>query len=84
MNALQFLVDHGASVLFWVVFVEQAGLPVERLADDLEAGVSSVGRGADELAAPPHPLTDPGLSLRIRDSERRIVSPQRRGWTDAA
>ena len=24
-DALQFLIDHGASVLFWVVFVEQVG-----------------------------------------------------------
>jgi membrane protein DedA with SNARE-associated domain/rhodanese-related sulfurtransferase len=28
MNALQFLADHGAAVLFWVIFVEQIGLPI--------------------------------------------------------
>jgi len=28
MNALQFLADHGATVLFWVIFVEQIGLPI--------------------------------------------------------
>jgi len=31
MNALQFLADHGASVLFWVVFAEQVGLPLPSL-----------------------------------------------------
>ena len=40
MNALQFLVDHGASVLFWVVFVEQAGLPIPALPLLIAAGVA--------------------------------------------
>lgn len=38
MNALQFLVDHGASVLFWVVFVEQVGLPVPAIPLLIAAG----------------------------------------------
>ena len=28
MSALQFLADHGASMLFWVILVEQVGLPI--------------------------------------------------------
>ena len=28
MSALQFLADHGATLLFWVIFVEQIGLPI--------------------------------------------------------
>ncbi|WP_173047923.1 hypothetical protein [Nitrospira sp. KM1] len=38
MNALQFLVDHGASVLFWVVFIEQVGLPLPALPLLIAAG----------------------------------------------
>ena len=44
MNALQFLVDHGASVLFWVVFVEQAGLPIPAIPLLIAAG-ALVGAG---------------------------------------
>lgn len=44
MNALQFLVDHGASVLFWVVFVEQAGLPIPAIPLLVAAG-ALVGAG---------------------------------------
>jgi membrane protein DedA with SNARE-associated domain/rhodanese-related sulfurtransferase len=44
MNALQFLVDHGASVLFWVVFVEQAGLPIPTIPLLIAAG-ALVGAG---------------------------------------
>jgi membrane protein DedA with SNARE-associated domain/rhodanese-related sulfurtransferase len=38
MNALQFLIDHGASVLFWVVFMEQAGLPIPAIPLLIAAG----------------------------------------------
>ncbi len=44
MNALQFLVDHGASVLFWVVFVEQTGLPIPAIPLLIAAG-ALVGAG---------------------------------------
>lgn len=44
MNALQFLVDHGASVLFWVVFLEQAGLPIPAIPLLIAAG-TLVGAG---------------------------------------
>jgi len=44
MNALQFLIDHGASVLFWVVFVEQAGLPIPAIPLLIAAG-ALVGAG---------------------------------------
>ena len=44
MNALQFLVDHGASVLFLVVFVEQAGLPIPAIPLLIAAG-ALVGAG---------------------------------------
>jgi membrane protein DedA with SNARE-associated domain/rhodanese-related sulfurtransferase len=44
MNALQFLVDHGASVLFLVVFVEQVGLPIPALPLLIAAG-ALVGAG---------------------------------------
>jgi membrane protein DedA with SNARE-associated domain/rhodanese-related sulfurtransferase len=43
-DALQFLIDHGASVLFWVVFVEQVGLPLPALPLLIAAGVL-VGAG---------------------------------------
>ena len=49
MNALQFLVDHGASVLFWVVFVEQVGLPIPALPLLIAAG-ALVGAGKMSLA----------------------------------
>lgn len=44
MNALQFLIDHGASVLFWVVFVEQLGLPIPAIPLLIAAG-ALVGAG---------------------------------------
>jgi len=44
MNASQFLVDHGASVLFWVVFVEQLGLPLPAIPLLIAAG-ALVGAG---------------------------------------
>ena len=37
-DSLQFLVDHGASVLFWVVFVEQIGLPIPAIPLLIAAG----------------------------------------------
>ncbi|MGQ0812595.1 MAG: rhodanese-like domain-containing protein [Nitrospiraceae bacterium] len=43
-EALQFLVDHGASVLFWVVFVEQVGLPIPAIPLLIAAG-ALVGSG---------------------------------------
>lgn len=49
MNALQFLVDHGASVLFWVVFVEQIGLPVPAIPLLIAAG-ALVGAGKMSVA----------------------------------
>jgi membrane protein DedA with SNARE-associated domain/rhodanese-related sulfurtransferase len=44
MNALQFLIDHGASVLFWAVLVEQAGLPIPAIPLLIAAG-ALVGAG---------------------------------------
>ena len=49
MNALQFLADHGASVLFWVVFVEQIGLPIPAMPLLIAAGVL-VGSGKMSVA----------------------------------
>jgi membrane protein DedA with SNARE-associated domain/rhodanese-related sulfurtransferase len=48
MNTLQFLVDHGASVLFWVVFVEQVGLPIPAIPLLIAAG-ALVGAGKMSL-----------------------------------
>ena len=48
MNALQFLVDHGASILFWVVFVEQVGLPIPAIPLLIAAG-ALVGAGKMSL-----------------------------------
>jgi len=48
MNALQFLVDHGASVLFLVVFVEQVGLPIPAIPLLVAAG-ALVGAGKMSL-----------------------------------
>lgn len=42
--AVQFLVDHGASVLFWVVFLEQVGLPIPAIPLLIAAG-ALVGAG---------------------------------------
>jgi membrane protein DedA with SNARE-associated domain/rhodanese-related sulfurtransferase len=44
MSALQFLIDHGASVLFWVVLAEQAGLPIPAIPLLIAAG-ALVGAG---------------------------------------
>lgn len=44
MTAVQFLVDHGASVLFWAVFVEQLGLPIPVIPLLIAAG-ALVGAG---------------------------------------
>ncbi len=48
-SSLQFLIDHGASVLFWVVFLEQAGLPVPAVPLLIAAG-ALVGAGKMSLA----------------------------------
>ncbi len=44
MNASQFLIDHGVSVLFWVVLAEQAGLPIPAIPLLIAAG-ALVGAG---------------------------------------
>jgi membrane protein DedA with SNARE-associated domain/rhodanese-related sulfurtransferase len=44
MTTVQFLVDHGASVLFWVVFIEQVGLPIPAIPILIAAG-ALVGAG---------------------------------------
>jgi len=49
MTALQFLIDHGASVLFWVVFVEQLGLPLPATPLLIAAG-ALVGAGKMSVA----------------------------------
>ena len=49
MNALQFLADHGATVLFWVIFVEQAGVPIPALPLLIAAG-ALVGAGKMNVA----------------------------------
>ncbi len=41
---VQFLVDHGASILFWVVFIEQVGLPIPAIPLLIAAG-ALVGAG---------------------------------------
>jgi len=50
MNAAQFLIDHGASVLFWVVLVEQAGLPIPAIPLLIAAG-ALVGAGKMSVAS---------------------------------
>lgn len=50
MNTFDFLAEHGASVLFWVVFVEQIGLPLPALPLLVAAG-ALVGAGKMSLAA---------------------------------
>ena len=37
-EAIQFLLDHGAAVLFWVVFIEQIGLPIPAIPLLIAAG----------------------------------------------
>jgi membrane protein DedA with SNARE-associated domain/rhodanese-related sulfurtransferase len=49
MNALQFLADHGAYVLFWIVFVEQIGLPIPAMPLLIAAG-ALVGTGKMSVA----------------------------------
>ena len=44
MSASQFLIDHGVSVLFWVVLAEQAGLPIPAI-PLLIAACALVGAG---------------------------------------
>jgi membrane protein DedA with SNARE-associated domain/rhodanese-related sulfurtransferase len=46
---LQFLSEHGASILFWVVFVEQIGLPIPALPLLIAAG-ALVGAGQMNVA----------------------------------
>src|SRR5215467_15743223 len=48
-DALQFLIDHGASVLFWVVFLEQVGLPIPAIPFLIAAG-ALVGAGKMSVA----------------------------------
>jgi len=49
MNTFQFLTDHGASVLFWVIFVEQVGFPIPAI-PLLTAAGALVGAGKMSLA----------------------------------
>lgn len=44
MTASQFLIEHGASVLFWIVFIEQVGLPIPAMPLLIAAG-ALVGAG---------------------------------------
>jgi len=44
VNAVDFLIDHGASLLFWIVLVEQIGLPIPAIPFLIAAGVL-VGAG---------------------------------------
>ncbi len=48
-EALQFLVEHGATVLFWVVLAEQAGLPIPAIPLLIAAG-ALVGAGKMSVA----------------------------------
>ena len=50
MNAVQFLADHGAAVLFWVIFVEQIGLPIPAIPLLIAAG-ALVAAGKMSVAA---------------------------------
>ncbi|MCC2643127.1 MAG: conserved rane protein of unknown function, dedA family [Nitrospira sp.] len=49
MNGFQFLAEHGASVLFWVVFVEQSGFPIPSIPILIAAG-ALVGAGKMTVA----------------------------------
>ncbi len=49
MDAFQFLADHGASVLFWVILVEQIGLPIPAIPFLVAAG-ALVGAGKMSVA----------------------------------
>ena len=51
-DALQFLRDHGAAFLFWVVFIEQIGLPIPAIPLLIAAGAFG-GRRQDECADGP-------------------------------
>ena len=50
MNALQFLVDHGATMLFWAVFIEQSGFPIPAIPLLVAAG-ALVGAGKMSVTA---------------------------------
>jgi len=43
MNTFQFLADHGASVLFWVIFIEQIGFPIPAIPLLIAAGALVAG-----------------------------------------
>lgn len=49
MHAFEFLADHGAAVIFWVVFVEQLGVPLPAIPLLIAAG-ALVGAGKMSLA----------------------------------
>lgn len=49
MNALHFLAEHGAAVLFWVIFVEQIGVPIPAIPLLIGAG-ALVGAGKMSVA----------------------------------
>jgi membrane protein DedA with SNARE-associated domain/rhodanese-related sulfurtransferase len=49
MNAFQFLADHAALMLFWVVFIEQIGFPIPAMPLLIAAG-ALVGAGKMSLA----------------------------------
>ncbi len=49
MSTLDFLAEHGASVLFWVIFVEQIGFPIPAIPLLVAAG-ALVGTGKMSLA----------------------------------
>ena len=49
MHAFEFLADHGAAVIFWVVFVEQLGVPLPDIPLLIAAG-ALVGAGKMSLA----------------------------------
>ncbi len=67
MTTVQFLVDHGASVLFRVVFIEQVGLPIPAIPLLIAAG-ALVGAGKMSVmtallipVARRCPTTSPGI-----------------------
>ena len=49
MTTFQFLVDHGVSVLFWVVFIERIGFPIPAMPFLIAAGALA-GTGKMSLA----------------------------------
>ena len=70
MNALQFLTDHGATVLFWVIFVEQIGPPIPAI-PLLDRGRCARRRRQDECRHGPA-RTD--LRPRFRRTSRGTTS----------